>query len=735
MDPIFAMEKMAKDWPDVILLDVEMPRMDGITFLKKIMSERPTPVIICSSLTAKGAETTVQALAAGAFAIFTKPSMGVKNYLEDASQDLVAAVLAAAGARMSSLPAPRTAMGTHPKLTADAVLAPASPGSEAMAVTTDTFTAVGTSTGGTQALEYVLAALPRTCPGLVVVQHMPEFFTAAFAARLNDICEIEVREARTGDRVLPGRALIAPRGQASRGQAQRSPVPGGGRQRAPRQPPLPLRGCALPLRRQVRRPERHGRDHDRHGRRRRPGAPGDEAGRRPHHRPGRGLLRRLRHAEGGDQARSGRPDRSAATDSGADLAMTDSLPPGAQPVPGDILSGLDVLVVEDSAVQRGHAVDLAKELGAARILEASDGVEGLGVLAENDGVDLVISDLEMPRMEGVTFIGELAARGYRPRVLIVSALAPEVMRAVRLMAETYGLAVPGVIPKPLTLDSLRQVLTARKLPGKPGSASAASQEALSDHEIRLGIEAQEFCCFFQPQVTLQGAVFHGVEALVRWRHGQFGLLGPAAFLPQAEAQEGLMSDLTMAILEDVAMAWKDWKRHGLGVDVSVNLSAASLGVPSFSDRVLEATERLELPSRSLVFEVTESASTTRLGPFLANLAKLRMKGFRLSIDDFGTGFATFEQLERIPFTELKIDQSITYLLPQEERQMHMARRLIQMAQDLKLAVVAEGIETLENWQALRKLGCELGQGYFIARPMPGDQIAGWAKQDRSFLRG
>jgi len=209
MDPIFAMEKMAKDWPDVILLDVEMPRMDGITFLRKIMAERPTPVIICSSLTAKGAETTMQALAAGAFAIFTKPTLGVKNYLEDSSQDLVSAVRAAASARMSRLPV-RAAILASPKLSADAVLAP---GFEAMVTTTDTFTAVGTSTGGTQALEFVLSQLPRTCPGIVVVQHMPERFTAAFAERLNSICEIEVREARTGDRVLPGRAIIAPGGK------------------------------------------------------------------------------------------------------------------------------------------------------------------------------------------------------------------------------------------------------------------------------------------------------------------------------------------------------------------------------------------------------------------------------------------------------------------------------------------------------------------------------------------
>jgi two-component system chemotaxis response regulator CheB len=205
MDPLFALEKMNKEWPDVIILDVEMPRMDGITFLRKIMAERPTPVIICSSLTAKGAETTMQALSAGAFAIFTKPSLGVKSFLEDASSDLVTAVRAAAGARMRSLP-----RAVPPKINADVVLPP---GGEAMVVTTDRFTAIGTSTGGTQALEFVLASLPRTCPGLVVVQHMPEKFTAAFAERLNKLCEIEVLEAKTGDRVLPGRALIAPGGK------------------------------------------------------------------------------------------------------------------------------------------------------------------------------------------------------------------------------------------------------------------------------------------------------------------------------------------------------------------------------------------------------------------------------------------------------------------------------------------------------------------------------------------
>lgn len=207
-DPIFALERMRDQWPDVIVLDVEMPRMDGITFLRKIMSERPTPTVICSTLTEKGAETTMQALSAGAVCIVTKPKLGLKQFLHEASDDVVNAVRAAAKANARRL-VPHVSTQNEPKLTADAIL-PA-PG-HAMARTTDHVVAIGTSTGGTQALEEVLTALPHMCPGMVIVQHMPEKFTGAFAARLNEICQIRVKEASNGDRVLPGVALIAPGG-------------------------------------------------------------------------------------------------------------------------------------------------------------------------------------------------------------------------------------------------------------------------------------------------------------------------------------------------------------------------------------------------------------------------------------------------------------------------------------------------------------------------------------------
>jgi two-component system chemotaxis response regulator CheB len=205
---------MKLQWPDVIVLDIEMPRMDGLTFLNKIMAERPTPVVICSTLTEKGAQATMQALAAGATSIITKPKMGVKRFLqEDASNNLVEAVKAAALSnvrRLASTLVKPLAPIAH-KLNADAILPP--PGSDRLGRTSEQVVAIGTSTGGTQALETVLTALPRICAGVVIVQHMPEMFTAAFAQRLNSLCQIEVLEAKNNDRVIPGRALIAPGGK------------------------------------------------------------------------------------------------------------------------------------------------------------------------------------------------------------------------------------------------------------------------------------------------------------------------------------------------------------------------------------------------------------------------------------------------------------------------------------------------------------------------------------------
>jgi len=204
-DPIVAVEKLKRVVPDVITLDIEMPRMDGVTFLRKLMSQHPIPVVICSSLAESGAETTYRAMEAGAVDIITKPKLGTKQFFEESRILIIDAIKAASRVTPRKI-APRKPKVTQ-KLSADAVLAPAT---KAMAKTTEKVIVIGASTGGTEAIREVLETLPMGSPGIVVVQHMPEGFTRSFAARLNEGCQINVKEAKDGDSVLRGQALIAP---------------------------------------------------------------------------------------------------------------------------------------------------------------------------------------------------------------------------------------------------------------------------------------------------------------------------------------------------------------------------------------------------------------------------------------------------------------------------------------------------------------------------------------------
>ncbi|MEO5333217.1 MAG: chemotaxis response regulator protein-glutamate methylesterase [Magnetococcus sp. YQC-5] len=212
-DPFVAAERLKTIIPDVITLDVEMPRMDGITFLRKLMTQHPIPVVMCSSLTGDGTETALRALEYGAVEIITKPKMGTKQFLEESRIHICDTIKAAAATKVSNRPKTKAftpIQKVAPKLTADVMLPPVDPNSRAMSQTTEKVVIVGASTGGTEALRVFLEALPSDAPGIVVVQHMPENFTRAFADRLNTICQITVKEAADNDSVVRGRALIAP---------------------------------------------------------------------------------------------------------------------------------------------------------------------------------------------------------------------------------------------------------------------------------------------------------------------------------------------------------------------------------------------------------------------------------------------------------------------------------------------------------------------------------------------
>jgi len=203
-DPYFAARYLSKEMPDVITLDVEMPRMDGLTFLQKLMSQHPIPVVMCSSLTEQGSQTAMKALEYGAVDIIVKPRLGTKQFLEEAKIHICDVIKAAARVRPRQI----TQLKVEEKHTADVIMP--KPTGKALPKTTEKVIVVGASTGGTEALRLFLEAMPENAPGIVIVQHMPEHFTAAFAQRLNGLCRIEVREAQDGDKVMVGRALIAP---------------------------------------------------------------------------------------------------------------------------------------------------------------------------------------------------------------------------------------------------------------------------------------------------------------------------------------------------------------------------------------------------------------------------------------------------------------------------------------------------------------------------------------------
>jgi EAL domain-containing protein (putative c-di-GMP-specific phosphodiesterase class I) len=367
------------------------------------------------------------------------------------------------------------------------------------------------------------------------------------------------------------------------------------------------------------------------------------------------------------------------------------------------------------------------------VLGATDGFQALAELDLTPGIDLVFCDVELPGMDGMELIGNMVARGFRPDLVLLSAVDSGILESVRYMAQSYGFPAVGVIAKPLDREALFRLFgdapKASTLPGTPGPEPAPP----SRREIEHGLKHREFECYFQPQLAMGSTRLKGAEALVRWHHPERGLLAPAAFLPWVEQDPELMARLTVQILEQIAGQQHSWRASGLHVVVSVNLSPSSLALAGFAERILGVLAGHGVSPRDLVLEITESMSVSNLGQTLANLARLRMRGLQLSLDDFCTGYATYQQLERIPFNELKVDISITRHLQHSRKQAILARSIIQLGKDLGLKVVAEGIETQGCWDLLKAMGCDYGQGYFLARPMPGGRLVDWSLRGRAHL--
>lgn len=354
---------------------------------------------------------------------------------------------------------------------------------------------------------------------------------------------------------------------------------------------------------------------------------------------------------------------------------------------------------------------------------------------ENWSPTHIALDLIMPEMDGVEVLVELAERECSAQIIITSGVGARVLDAARRSAAEHGLNILGVLSKPFSPAMLRQLLTSRaETSGHAGATTRGSEEEpVTTEELARAIENHEIELAYQPKVWCTSGLLAGFEALARWRSPSRGLVMPGQFIPVAEAGQ-LINALTHEVIK-LAMAWMGdgFGRHNREDDdrltMSINMSALTLDDPHFINYLIDQCRSHDIAPGQLIFELTETSAMQDPVGSLGLLTRLRMKGFQLSIDDFGTGFSSMLQLVRLPFSEIKVDRSFVMSAVQSTESRAVIRSVIELGRSLGLRTTAEGVENSRTLEYLKELRCDMAQGFFIARPLSGAEAKSWAESD------
>jgi len=385
------------------------------------------------------------------------------------------------------------------------------------------------------------------------------------------------------------------------------------------------------------------------------------------------------------------------------------------------VSSLRILVIDDEAFVLKLTVRILSKLGLDDVVTASN---GLIALAELDNAtapfDVIICDLNMPEMDGIAFMRHAADKGVSAGMILLSGEDERMLETARDLAAAHNLNILGVIPKPLKPDALSSLLNAFQ-PATAVKQSSWFQEGISETELIDGMDSDQLLLVYQPKVSIATGAVTGVETLARWLHPDRGLLGPGAFIPLAE-ETGHIDELTYAIYKKAMQQAGDWLAQGITMKVSVNISVNSFTLPDFTDFLIETAQNEGMDLANVVLEVTETQVMDNALGILETLMRLRMKRFALSIDDFGTGNASMEQLKRIPFSELKIDRAFVYGAAQNAGAKAILESSVTLAKSLKMDIVAEGAENREDWDLLESLGVDTVQGFYCAKPMKNEDF-------------
>ena len=340
-------------------------------------------------------------------------------------------------------------------------------------------------------------------------------------------------------------------------------------------------------------------------------------------------------------------------------------------------------------------------------------------------------DLQMPQMDGLQVLSELASRGCRARIIICSGVGTRVLEAAVLSANELGLDVCGMLPKPFRLNELRSLLLAAPdapactaTPAAPARRPAFTPSAADLHDA---LERKHLFVVYQPKIHCSSGRVSGLEALVRWQHPDHGLITPDRFIPLAE-EAALIDGITLAVLNDALPWFAKWSTdyEQLGeLTLSINISARSLGRPELIDAIVDLCTRSGVSPSRLIFELTETAAMDEPVAALTLLTRLRVHGFMLSLDDFGTGYSSMLQLVRLPFSELKIDRSFVTSAATSQESRAVIRCITDLGRSLGMTTTAEGVEDDATHAYLREIGCDLAQGYLFSRPLTPVLLAKW----------
>jgi EAL domain-containing protein (putative c-di-GMP-specific phosphodiesterase class I)/ActR/RegA family two-component response regulator len=395
-------------------------------------------------------------------------------------------------------------------------------------------------------------------------------------------------------------------------------------------------------------------------------------------------------------------------------------------------SAVNILVLDDESFMLKLLGRILLNLGFTSVIFCDNGRSALEQITDASGrPNLILLDLNMPEMDGIEFVRHLVDRHYSGSLILISGEDERMLQTAEKLVRAHKIPILGYLHKPVKPDALSAML--EKWTPPPAEAAGVAKKMYNSDELRAALDNGELINYYQPKVAVATGELIGVETLARWQHPVDGLIFPDQFINVAEAS-GLIDKLTQVVFTGAMTQAKAWEEAHLPLRIAVNVSMDNLASLDFLNFVAEITEKLGVAPHNVVLEVTETRLMQDTRAPLEILTRLRLKRFRLSIDDFGTGHSSLAQLRDIPFDELKIDQGFVHGAWKDETLRAMYDASLSLARQLEMEVVAEGVEDRNDWDLLRSTGCDLAQGTFMSRPMLAADLPGWIEKWRERVR-